>query len=221
MELGHSPEILALAALPCTDIGNGDRFIAQFGATFKFITGQGWTYFNGSRWTGHGARDAAFEAAKLVAKRIDDEIAAAQHLGHGVTDRRDWARRSQSAQRLQAMLSCARTGLVVGLDQFDVDRLAVGTPNGVLSFERQSPQEVSVRFRTAKAADFITRQTAATYEPSAKAPLWGRSTLRASNLTRKCARTFNDASGTRCWGQRESSPFLSMSVRAATASPLQ
>lgn len=144
------------AALPKTDIGNGDRFVARYAKEFCFIRGKGWAWFNGTCWSTVNARERALECAKEVAQSIQSE---------------HWRRASQALPRLKAMLECAETRLSRDLSDFDQDDAAIGIENGVLRITRSS-DGVALTCSDMRAEDNITRTLRVAYDPEALCPIW-------------------------------------------------
>lgn len=117
------------AHLELTDAANGDRFVRRHGENVRFVPEWGWIVWTGKRWEADdlAARELALEAAR----GIHDEATAADGTGEQKAIA-DWARKSQQAQRLQAMLWCAEPALKARSAEFDRQTLLLPVANGTV-----------------------------------------------------------------------------------------
>lgn len=158
-----------IARLKYTDADNAQRFCLRYGDVFCNANGVGWLHFDGRRWRAQFAREKAFEAAKVVARKLHDERERGDLSGKA-SER--WSTYSQSARGLDAMLKCARTSLLKDMSELDRDPLAIGASNGVVKFTKDEGGAWSAKLEPSSPNDFITRSTSASFNASAKAPRW-------------------------------------------------
>lgn len=154
----------SLAPLFDTDIANARRFIAQHGDDVRFTSEQNWLVWQ--KWGWAPDRTGEMMArAKSVAESILAEVAA--EFGESRKDLLKWARRSQSADRLRAMLALAQSepGIPVPLASFDADPMLLNCPNGTLDL-------ATGKLRVHRRDDLITKATAAEFHWEASADLW-------------------------------------------------
>jgi putative DNA primase/helicase len=148
-----------------TDVGNAARLVATHGADIRYVARWGWHVWDGKRW----ARDdlgRVYELAKEVARSVYCEAAREDDA----TERKSlaaWARQSENAARIRAMVELARTDPAVAVlpEAMDADPWLLTAANG------------TVDLRTGDLAphrrpDLITKLAPAAYEPDARAPVW-------------------------------------------------
>ena len=147
-----------------TDLGNAERFVAQHGEDARFVYAfRSWFVWNGQRWW-KDPGDAIARLAKASVRSIYAEAAAARDPD----DRKQivaWATRSESADRVKAMLELAKSEVAVLPDAFDRDPYLLNCPNGTLELRTEA-------LRPHRRDDLITKLTAAPYDPAARHPLW-------------------------------------------------
>jgi len=132
--------------LPFTDLGNADRLVARHSHCLRYcFPWRKWLFFNGRHWavddTGEVERRAVEtvrslieEAQQLTAKAQEETETERDRLLDVAKATFSWARRSESAKQLRAMieLSKSRPGIPVKPDQLDVDPWALNTRNGTI-----------------------------------------------------------------------------------------
>jgi putative DNA primase/helicase len=180
---GSSPPAPGLpVGLPCTDVGNGARFVAMFGEDVRFCQAfeyGGWLLWRDGRWAVDDCRRVV-EMAKAVARSILDEAAAAQSEADDEADadqkamlqkRADalykHARSSESMARLKAMLEAASSvpGIPVRMSDLDADPWLLNAKNGVIDLRTGQLLPHDRRF-------LQTQQIAVEYNPHATCPTW-------------------------------------------------
>lgn len=147
-----------------TDTGNAERFVQQHGDDVRFVPEWGWLVYDGRRWR----RDelAARELAKATARSIYGE--AARERDREKQDRLvRWARESQSAGRLSAMLWTAQPALAASTDEFDREPWLLPVANGTLDLRTGKLHEH-------RREHFLTRLAPVYYDPRATCPNWDR-----------------------------------------------
>lgn len=148
-----------------TDVGNANRLIATHGQDLRYVAGWGWHAWDGRRW----ARDdlgRVYELAKDVARRIYLEAAREED-----PDRRKtlgaWAKSSESAARIRAMVELARTDPAVAISSEAMD-----THPWLLTVENGTIDLRTGKLGPHRRADLGTKLAPVTYAPDAAAPAW-------------------------------------------------
>jgi hypothetical protein len=123
-----------LASLPRTDLGNGERVVARFGADLRYChPWKKWLRFDEHRWKADDT-GVVHQYAKQTARRILKEAA-------NISDKDEceqqvkWWRASENKSRIEAMLSCASSerGIPIipmkwiGMDSCSTSRTARST----------------------------------------------------------------------------------------------
>jgi len=147
-----------------TDLGNADRFARAARGRLKYVPAWGWLCNDGVKWVRNDVKPR--QLAGEVARSILTEAAS-------VTDRSEqdalisWAKRSQSRERIGAMVDLARTHhtLVAEPDAFDKDPYALNVQNGVIDLR-------TGQFRERSEGDQFTRAVSTHYDPDAEPELW-------------------------------------------------
>ncbi len=153
-------------AEPPTDVANAARFVAEHGSSFRYCYAWSvWLHYDGRRWR-RDAGDAAVRAAKHTSAGWF--TAAAQCADR---DRRKqlarWAVYANSEPGIRRMLALAQAELAITSAQLDANPHLLNCPNGTVELR-------TGHLRPHRAADFITKLTAAPYEPDARHPVWDR-----------------------------------------------
>ena len=147
-----------------TDAGNAIRFARRHGAVARYCyEWQSWLLWTGTHWQ----RDAGagiMRLAKETARAIYREASPAP----GEDARRRllaWAARSESEPGLRRMLVLAQSELPVKPSELDADPFVLNCPNGTLDLR-------TLHLRPHRREDFLTKVTAAPYDPDARNPIW-------------------------------------------------
>jgi P4 family phage/plasmid primase-like protien len=161
-ELDHrTPEFL-------TDVGNGRRLAARFGADLRYSAEfKQWLYWDGRRWRPDLGDLKVTEMAKRTARRIlreserngmDDGVKKAI-IEHG--------RKSEKAERVRAMIHMARSepGVPVAAAELDRDPYVFNVLNGTLDLRTGvlAPH---------RREDLLTKLAPVRFDSAAKAPRW-------------------------------------------------
>lgn len=117
-----------------TDAGNAERLVRRQGANMIYVPPwKKWGVWNGKRWSFETAGAQMVQWAKETARSI---LAAASRIADADTRRRAaaWALKSESLQRIRAMieLATAEPGVAVFPDQLDVNPWKLNCLNGVV-----------------------------------------------------------------------------------------
>lgn len=155
---------LRCAALPMTDMGNAERFIARFGQDYRFTTAKGWMGWDGRRWRVLDQENDVTPAEVMAAvfrtvRAIQDEARAIAATGYrrsdGAFDGMDyvwkstrnsvtmfsdalsgWGRTSEGASRLSCIATLAKRWITVSIEDFDTDPFAINCLNGTVRLRR-------------------------------------------------------------------------------------
>lgn len=148
---------------PLTDLGNAERLCAEHGADLRFTAGLGWLAFDGKVW----ARDETGERmrrAKATVRRLYAEAARieSESVRKAVSE---WARKSESAEKLSAMLRLAETepGIAVAMSDLDRAPWLLNVQNGTVDLRTGT-------LRPHDRADLITRIAGTHFDPAATCP---------------------------------------------------
>jgi putative DNA primase/helicase len=160
-----------------SDVGNSDRLIAHAGGLLRYVRAwDSWIVFRQGRFV----RDARNAIVTQFAKKVPETMLAnlppagtrPATNGSGKTvDQRSreiaWAKHSESATALRAMVDISRgnPGVMVDHQDLDADPELLNVRNGTLNLR-------TGEFRDHDPADLLTMQTSVTFDADATAPLW-------------------------------------------------
>ncbi|MEX2400554.1 MAG: phage/plasmid primase, P4 family [Rhodothermales bacterium] len=152
-----------------TDLGNAERFVHRFGHNLMFCKPwSSWLAFNEIRWkvddTG-GENRYAYELVRQMqreAVEIKDSDARDSAM--------KWARRSQSASKLRAMVNLAESMVPVLPEALDADNYLLNVKNGTVDL-------TTGRLRPHRQNDLITKLAPVTFRRDATCPRWERHLL--------------------------------------------
>lgn len=147
-----------------TDTGNAARFVAAHGEDFRYVYAwSAWLAWDGARWR-RDAGDVAIRKAKETARAIYTEAAQASDE----TRRKQlakWATYSESEPGIRRMLALAQAELAIRPEQLDADPWLLNCSNGTLELR-------TGHLRPHRREDFLTKMTAAPYDPAAHSEVW-------------------------------------------------
>jgi putative DNA primase/helicase len=151
-----------------TDVGNAERFVRQHGAYSRycyplrswFVCNEGssiWERCPGNRVMQLGK--AAVMSLYDEARREADDEQRTKLAAHAV--------KSESAQRLQALIDLARSepGIAISPEAFDRDPWLFSLASGVIELKTGN-------FRARRRDDLITKQSPVQFDPAATCPIW-------------------------------------------------
>lgn len=149
---------------PHTDLGNSERLVDKFGDDIRFSAQLGgYLVWNGRCWA-LDQTGAAVTLAKQATRAIYLEAATAD-----TADERkalsDWARRSEAAARITAMLQLAQSSIPVMTDDLDRDPWLLNARNGTVDLR-------TGELRPHSRDDFITKMVDVEYHPGAPCARW-------------------------------------------------
>lgn len=151
---------------PCTDLGNAERLMDRFGADLRYAALLGdWLVWDGRRWAVDSARRVVTLARDTV-RAIYAEASEAE-TKEARRELSGWAHRSESAARIEAMISLARAFLPIDPGDLDRNPWLLNTRTGTIDLRdgRMKPHD---------RADRITRLIDVEYDRAAPRSRWER-----------------------------------------------
>ena len=172
--------------LPCTDLGNVERFLRRFGDEFLFVRDWGWMVWDGRRWARREAERMLEERIKEAIRLIVDEADWLASSGmddlvnksgkrkpvHFSEEVREWAMTSQAAGHVNCLRSLVQSDRERSPDLFDADPMAINVRNGTLEVAKRDGDEPYVRIRPHDRRDYITKLAEVDYRPDALCPMF-------------------------------------------------
>ncbi len=156
---GASPE-------PRTDLGNAERLVRLHGEDLRYVHSWGkWLEWDGQRF--------ALDVSGEIYRRAKATVRAAYAESAQLSDSEErkalaqWATKSESAARIDAMIQLARAEVPVAHEMLDADPWALNVANGTLDLR-------TGELRPHRRADYLTKLAPVVYDESAKAPTWER-----------------------------------------------
>lgn len=161
-----------------SDTGNADLFVYTHGDDCRYVVAwRQWIIWDGRRWKRDTTDRVRAWACKLVkgkmydvAKAIADDSARQSYTKHVM--------KSQSAERINAMVSLAGTHLAIDPVVLDQGRHLFNVANGTIDLQ-------SMQLRDHRREDYITKLSPVTFDTGASCPTWDKF----------IARIFQDLSG--------------------------
>lgn len=150
-------------APPLTDLGNAERLVRLHGEDLRYVHTWGrWLAWDGRRFaddtSGEIHRRAKTTVRAMYAEAADLDDAPRKALA-------GWARRSESAGRIDAMIALARSEVPVDHEALDRDAMILTVANGTLDLHTGA-------LREHRRADLATKLAPVAYSPDAAAPTW-------------------------------------------------
>ena len=150
-----------------TDLGNTERFLDRHKDSFRFTSGKGWYSFDGTRWVPES--DAAVNrAAWETVRAIGDEPAPPPEPGerNPMTPRK-WMRQSESAARVSAIVSMAKSagGICVKEEEFDQHDWLFNTVSGTIDLKTGT-------LRPHDRSQLLSTISPVKFDPRAECPKW-------------------------------------------------
>lgn len=162
-----------------TDLGNAERFAAFCGTDVRHAHGIGWLVWDGCRWCEDDLH-AVLHRATLCARNIYKEAAAsadmsASHPDLAVRARNagvskgllQWANRSESRERLNAMIEVAKAQrcIAIRVSDLDADPWLLNCRNGIVDLR-------TATLRPHRREDLITKLAPVESAADADCPQW-------------------------------------------------
>jgi putative DNA primase/helicase len=147
-----------------TDTGNAARFARHHRGRLLYCIGTGWLFYDGTRW--RPAEGEVVRRAKSTAANICREAAPCRTLEkrRALTQ---WSLKSESKERIHAMISLAESELPVSADALDQDPWLLNCANGTLDLR-------TAELRKHDSRDLITKLAPVDYDSAAESELWDR-----------------------------------------------
>lgn len=145
----------------CTDVGNGRRFARLHGARFRYCKQfDRWFHFEDGYWR-EDQTVVTDQAAKATIEAMHRD---ALEQG-GQKKLRRWALESESAGRVRAMLTLARSDLPIRPEAFDTQPHLLNLANGTLDLRTEQLQPH-------RSEDLLTTKLDFAFQPAATCPRW-------------------------------------------------
>jgi putative DNA primase/helicase len=148
----------------CTDEGNGDRLLAQYGRDILYsVPERSWYIWDRHRWK----KDETLKIrslAKRVSRTIFIEASKAVYDDER-TRLAKWADRSSMQERIKAMIESAAPLRAVTPDLFDIDPWLINCQNGTLDLRGGS-------LKNPDREDMLTKSMGVPFDRYADCPLW-------------------------------------------------
>jgi len=151
-----------------TDLGNARRLVRLYGSDLRYAhIWRKWLTWQEGQWRrdddGSVMRKAKATAEEMFteAAKINDETRRTAMRSHAL--------KSQSAQRLAAMINLAEseTGITLSTEKLDADPHLLGVQNGIIDLR-------TITFREAQRKDYVTKLAGIAFDPDARCPEWGK-----------------------------------------------
>jgi putative DNA primase/helicase len=170
----------------CSDLRNAERLVALFGDDLRYVHAwKAWLVWDGRRWavddTGAALRRASDTARLMLKEALDTYGERSKELVLAPKDEKAqkaekaaragvaWALRSQSVQRLGAMLDIARSfeRIAIRHEELDADPWVLNVANGVIDLR-------TGRLLPHDRARLLTKMADVAFNPKATCPAWTR-----------------------------------------------
>jgi len=149
-----------------TDIGNAERFVADYGDQVRYCASDGrWLIWSGNAWQWDATNMVVYFAQNTVkemmaeALKIDDEDKRKASIMHSM--------RSSNMAKIEAMLHLARSlpDIAVKSSDLDCNPMLFNCDNGTYDLDK-------MELRPPEPGDLITRSSPVRYDPLARCPNW-------------------------------------------------
>lgn len=168
-----------------TDLANSERLINVHGSDLRFVDALGgWHVWDGLRWRGDNAAAVCrakdtlrllYSDATTTTEGLKRALAAADEAQRGYPSPplkqaqalAAFAKRSQSARGIEAMLKLASSEVQADPSEFDSDPWLLNCGNGVLDLR-------TGQLREHRRADMIRSLAPVVYAAGARSPIWDR-----------------------------------------------
>jgi putative DNA primase/helicase len=158
---------------PSTDLGNGERFVAQHAKRVRYVaTWDKWIIWDDARWRIDTTREV-WRLAKKTVRSVYKEVAKLANQPNADADEIEelsaWAKASERRERIAAMLALAANEQGVAIDHsvLDCDPWLLNCANGTVDLR-------TGELRAHDPADLLTKSTGVEYpnEPGVDTPVW-------------------------------------------------
>lgn len=144
-----------------TDVINARRFVRDHRNDVRWTQERGWFLYDDTRWVNENGR--VMQLAMETALSIYDELKNEAGDNQRVNELFKWAKKSQSAERLRAMLFLAQSDPAITnkLSDFDADPMLLNCENGTIDLQ-------TGQLREHRRKDLCSRITPVIYNRDAK-----------------------------------------------------
>ncbi len=152
----------------CTDLGNAQRLIDQFGDDIRYSPQWAtWLVWQGNHWEADHSNSQVQRMAHAVVRGMWEELAQLDRDDPRRKQLLQWAQRSESNRGIRDMLEVARTlaGISVTAEQFDVHPHLINVRNGTIDLR-------SMTMREHRREDLLTKHIDIPYNPEASIERW-------------------------------------------------
>jgi len=146
-----------------TDVGNAERFVRLHKDTARHVPAWGWLVWDGHRWA-PDETNAVTRLAIETVRAIYREAAECTDINKR-KQIADHAKRSESKQRIEAMLKLAEALVADPPSAFDRDPYLLNVLNGTIDLK-------TMQLREHSREDHITKLAPVAFDPEADCPLW-------------------------------------------------
>ena len=143
-------------------MGNAGRFARAYRDQLLFVDGE-WLKWDGRQWAQANDVELQELGKKVVRQMFLDAVAVSRHSQSKV--RVAWAFKSESIQRIRAMIDLARGELALPGERLDADQWLLNVKNGTIDLR-------SGMLHDHTPSDYITKLAPVIYDPSAACPRW-------------------------------------------------
>jgi putative DNA primase/helicase len=146
-----------------TDLGNAERFAKLHKDAARHVPAWGWLVWDGRRW----APDETNAVTRLAIETVRAIYREAAECADANKRKQiaDHAKRSESRQRIEAMLKLAEALLADPPSAFDRDPYLLNVLNGTIDLK-------AMQLREHRREDNITKLAPVEFDPAARCPLW-------------------------------------------------
>ncbi len=150
----------------CTDSGNVERFISLFRDDARYIVEKSkWFTWSGKVWMEDSGKKNIYGMSQEVIRHIYRE--AAECTDSVIREKiGEWARRSESMEKIKAMIAGAGMVLAESIKTFDSDKMLFNVQNGTVNL-------VTGQLQPHNKMDMITKISPVNFNQGANCPLWG------------------------------------------------
>lgn len=176
------PEIFRL-----TDMGNAERLIKRYGEYLRYCYETGsWLIWNGKVW----AKDNGDQIMALAKETVRSMYAAAANTSDDRQRKElvDHAKKSESENRLHAMIALARDLVPIKVQDLDANNMLFNCQNGTIDLRTGV-------LNPHKRDDLITLISPVEYDPNAHSDLWEQHLLRVTGSKRELIAYLQRVSG--------------------------
>lgn len=153
-----------------TDLGNAERLAEHIAGGLLFCREAGWLCWDGKRWQMDDlAARRAYREHVIPSVYREAAEAALRHDQAMVKSLASWAKRSETAARIDGALEMLKTfpGVSIPREALDNDQWALNCINGTIDLRTGT-------LKPHNRADLNTRMIQTQYDPAAKCPEWER-----------------------------------------------